>query len=130
MQFLGIGPLEFVLIAVIAVIVLGPKGMVKAAREAGKLIRKIVRSPIWRDVMDTSREIRDIPQKIVREAGIEEDLDELRRSTQGAVSEINHTHFNELPQVKKPIKPLAQEKEDEKTITKAKKEKPDQGKEK
>jgi sec-independent protein translocase protein TatB len=102
MQFLGIGPLEFLLILVIAVIVLGPQGMVKAAREAGKLIRKIVRSPIWHEVMDTSREIRDIPRKIVREAGIEEDLEELRRSTRGAMSELNRTHFSELPTVKKP----------------------------
>jgi sec-independent protein translocase protein TatB len=103
MQFLGIGPLEFLLIIVIAVIVLGPQGMVKAAREAGKLIRKIVRSPIWHEVMDTSREIQDIPRKIVREAGIEEDLAELRRSTRGAVTELNRTHFKELPTVKKPV---------------------------
>ncbi len=104
MQFLGIGPLEFLLIIIIAVIVLGPQGMVKAAREAGKFIRKVVRSPIWHDVMDTSREIRDIPRKIVKEAGIEEDLEELRRTTRGAVSEINRTHFPELPTVKKPKK--------------------------
>lgn len=109
MQLLGIGPLEFLLIIVIAVIVLGPKGMVQAAREASKLIRKIVRSPIWRDIMDTSREIRDIPQKIVREAGIEEDLEELRRSTSGTISELNRTHFSELPTVKKPIKPVEKE---------------------
>ena len=43
MQLLGIGPLELLLIAVIAVIVLGPKGMVNGAREAGKAIRKIKR---------------------------------------------------------------------------------------
>lgn len=102
MQFLGIGPLEFVLIVIIAIIVLGPNGMVKAAREMGKLIRSIVRSPIWRDIMDTSREISDIPKKIVREAGIEQDLEDLRRSTQGTISEINRTHFSELPVVKKP----------------------------
>lgn len=101
MQFLGIGPLEFLLIVVIAVIVLGPQGMVKAAREAGVLIRKVIRSPIWHDVMDTSREIRDIPRKIVREAGIEKDLEDLRRSTQGTMSEINRTHFKELPVIGK-----------------------------
>ena len=83
MEFLGIGPLELLLIIVIAIIVLGPKGMVKAAREMGVLIRKVAKSPLWRDVMDTSREIRDIPQKIVREAGIEDDLEELRRTNPG-----------------------------------------------
>ena len=76
--------------------------MVKAAREAGVFIRKLTHSPIWRDVMDTSREIREIPKKIVREAGIEQDLEDLRRSTQGTLSEINRSHFKELPVVKKP----------------------------
>ena len=108
MQFLGIGPLEFLLIFVIAIVVLGPQGMVKAAREAGKLIRQIVRSPIWHEVMDTSREIRDIPRKIVKEAGIEEDLKELQLSTRGTIPELNRTHFSELPTVKKPAQPTVQ----------------------
>lgn len=93
MNLFGIGPLEFLLIIVIAVIVLGPKGMVEAARETGKFIRKIVRSPIWRDVVDASREIRDFPRKIVREAGIEKDLDDLRKSTQSTLNEIERSHM-------------------------------------
>lgn len=92
MNILGIGSLELLLIAVIAVIVLGPKGMVNGAREAGKAIRKVVHSPLWRDVVDTSREIREFPRKIIREAGIEQDLEDLRRSTRETVSEINRSH--------------------------------------
>jgi len=92
MQLLGIGPLELLLIAVIAVIVLGPKGMVSGAREAGKAIRKIIHSPIWHDIVDTSREIREFPQKLAREAGIEKDLEDLRRSTRGTLNKINHSH--------------------------------------
>ena len=95
MQFIGIGPLEFLLIAVIAIIVLGPKGMVKAARETGKLIRKVIRSPLWREMMDTSREIRDLPNKIAREAGIDEDLEELRRSARDSMSEIDRSVYPE-----------------------------------
>ena len=92
MEFLGIGPLELIFIGIIAVIVLGPKGMVKAAKEAGKVIRKVVRSPVWRDVVDTSREIREFPRKIVREAGIEKDIDDLRKSTRGTFEEIDRFH--------------------------------------
>jgi len=101
MQLLGIGPLELLLIAVIAVIVLGPKGMVSGAREAGKMIRKIVRSPIWHEIVDTSREIREFPQKIAREAGIEKDLEDLRRSTRGALGEINRSHHPQISPVEK-----------------------------
>ena len=99
MQLLGIGPLELLLIAVIAVIVLGPKGMVNGAREAGKAIRKIVRSPIWHEIVDTSREIREFPQKIAREAGIEKDLEDLRRSTRGLTEELNRSHHPNITPV-------------------------------
>ena len=102
MQLLGIGPLELLLIAVIAVIVLGPKGMVSGAREAGKAIRKIVRSPIWHEIVDTYREIREFPQKLAREAGIEKDLEDLRRSTQGTLDEINRSHHPNISPVEKP----------------------------
>ena len=88
MQIFGIGPLEFLLIAIVAIIVLGPKGMVKGAREVGTLIRKIVRSPIWRDVVDTSREIREFPGKIAQEAGLDQDLQELQQTTRGIFHEI------------------------------------------
>jgi len=101
MQLLGIGPLELLLIAVIAVIVLGPKGMVSGAREAAKAIRKIIHSPIWHDIVDTSREIREFPQKLAREAGIEKDLEDLRRSTRGTLNKINHSHQPNISPVNK-----------------------------
>lgn len=97
MQFLGIGPLEFLLIVVLAVIILGPKGMVGAAREAGKLVRKVARSPLWREVVDTSRELRDLPQQIVREAGIEAELEEFRRKTQAGMADIQHELQASIP---------------------------------
>jgi hypothetical protein len=73
------------------VIVLGPKGMVTAARETGKFIRKIIRSPLWREVVETSNEIRELPRKIVREAGIEKDLNDLRDSTRSTIKDINRS---------------------------------------
>lgn len=99
MQLFGIGPLEFLLILVIAVIVLGPKGIVSAARESGKFIRKIIRSPLWREVVDTSNEIRDLPRKIVHEAGIEDDLRELNESTRKSVNKINRSSITGIPSI-------------------------------
>lgn len=116
MNLFGIGPLEFLFIFVIAIIVLGPKGMVEGAREAGKFIRKIIHSPIWRDVVDTSREIREFPRKIAREAGIEKDLEDLRRSTQGTMNEIGNSHIPTIRDINGQTQtPLDQKKhEDEK----------------
>ncbi|HEY60917.1 MAG TPA: hypothetical protein G4N92_09605 [Anaerolineae bacterium] len=80
MQFLGIGPLELLLILILMIVVLGPKGMVKAARELGKLIHKVTHSPYWTEVMETSRELWDLPHKIIKDAGIEEEIRELREN--------------------------------------------------
>ncbi len=102
MQLFGIGPLEFFLILVIAIIVLGPKGMVTAAREAGKLIRKVSHSPLWREIVETSNEIREMPRKIVREAGIEQDLEDFRKSTRSTVSDIERSH---LPNISPAVNP-------------------------
>lgn len=82
MNILGIGPLELVLILIISILVLGPQQMVVTARKAGALVRKVVKSPIWGTIMDTSREIRDIPTKLVREAGLDEDLKDIRSTAQ------------------------------------------------
>jgi sec-independent protein translocase protein TatB len=108
MELFGIGPLELLLILVIAVIVLGPKGMVTAARETGKFIRMIIHSPLWREVVETSNEIRDLPRKIVREAGIEKDLKELRDSTRTTINDINRS---KVP-IMTPVKLSPQEKPD------------------
>ncbi len=82
MNILGIGPLELIFIIIIMILVLGPQQMVTTARKAGVYIRKIVKSPMWGTIMDTSREIRDIPTRLVREAGLEEEMKEIRSSTQ------------------------------------------------
>lgn len=78
MDILGIGPLEFILILIIAFIVLGPADMVKAGRTMGKFLRKIVTSPTWRAVTQTSNEIRRLPNKLMREAGLDEEISTLK----------------------------------------------------
>ncbi len=77
MEILGIGPLELVFILLIALIVLGPKDMVKAGRTIGQFLRKVVTSPTWRTVQQTSRDLRYLPNKLMREAGLEDLKDQL-----------------------------------------------------
>lgn len=72
MDILGIGPLELVFILIIALIVLGPKDMVKAGKTIGRALRAIVTSPTWKVVQQASREVRTLPNRLIREAGIEE----------------------------------------------------------
>jgi len=77
MDILGIGPLELLFILIIALIVLGPKDMAKAGRTIGRYLRQIVTSPTWHSVQNTSRELRNLPNKLIREAGMEEDLKDI-----------------------------------------------------
>lgn len=90
MEFLGVGPFELIFIAVIALIFLGPKDMVSAGRTLGRTLRKIVMSPMWKAVRATGQGIQDLPNRLIREAGIEEDLKDLEKLEQ-EVRETTHT---------------------------------------
>ena len=85
MDILGIGPLELVFILIIALIVLGPKDMVKAGGTIGKVLRQIVTSPTWHAVTKTSNELRNLPTKLIRDAGLEEDLKQISDVTKSAI---------------------------------------------
>jgi Sec-independent protein translocase protein TatA len=72
MEFLGIGPLELFFILIIALIILGPGDMVKAGRTLGRFLRKVVTSPEWQTVQKASRELKYLPNRLMREASLED----------------------------------------------------------
>ena len=79
MEIFNIGPLELVFILLIMLIVLGPEDMIKTGRSIAKGISKLIRSPIWKSLISTSQEIRELPRKFIREAGLEESAEELKK---------------------------------------------------
>lgn len=78
MDIFGIGPLEFFFILVIALIVFGPNDLAKAGRSLGRFIRKFILSDEWRAIQQTSREFRNLPNRLMREAQIEDLQNEIR----------------------------------------------------
>jgi Sec-independent protein translocase protein TatA len=86
MEFLGVGPMELFFILIIALIVLGPKDMVKAGRTLGRWMRQIVTSPTWHSVQETSRNLRQLPTKLMRDAGLEDLPNELKEDLNEAQS--------------------------------------------
>ena len=60
------------IILIIALIVLGPNDMVKAGRNLGRFLRKVVTSSEWRTVQQASNEFRNLPNRLIREAGLED----------------------------------------------------------
>ncbi len=89
MDILGIGPLELFFIILIALIVLGPKDMVKAGRTIGKGLRQLVMSENWRTIQRASREIRTLPNRLIREAGIEEIEQDISKTAQDLATETS-----------------------------------------
>lgn len=79
MQFLNIGALEFVFILLLILVVLGPRKAVKTAGELGTLIKKVTNSKFWKDLVNTSEEIRDLPRKMMDEAELKETINSLDR---------------------------------------------------
>lgn len=72
MDIFGIGPTELVFIILIALILLGPKDMQKTGRTIGRFLRDMTTSESWRAFRDTSRELRNLPTRLMREANIED----------------------------------------------------------
>lgn len=85
MEILGIGPLELFFIVLIALIVLGPRDIVKAGRTIGDGLRRLVTSDTWRMVSQTSRRLRHLPDELIREAGLD---DEIRKTAAMAKTAI------------------------------------------
>jgi Sec-independent protein translocase protein TatA len=81
MEIFNVSPWELVLILLVALIVLGPENMVKTARSAGKAVNRFTKSAMWATLRSTTKELRDLPTRIVREAGLEEPASELDRQS-------------------------------------------------
>ena len=100
MEILGIGPSELIFIVIIAIIVLGPKDMQKAGRTIGKWLRNVVTSDGWKLFQQTSREIQTLPNRLMRDAALDELKEterELRRPLALDEPPRNESVANPLP---------------------------------
>ncbi|HBH12713.1 MAG TPA: hypothetical protein DDX29_06340 [Clostridiales bacterium] len=81
MKVFNVGALEFVFILLLAFIVLGPEKAIKAAGDVARWIRGLTNSQFWKDLVSTSREIQDIPKKLMEDADLQNTIADLDRST-------------------------------------------------
>jgi len=86
MEILGVGPSELVFIVIIALLILGPKDMQKAGKTIGKFLRDVVTSDYWKMFQQTSRELRTLPNRLMREAN-----DEVNQIGNQIGNEINNS---------------------------------------
>ena len=81
MNILGVGPLEIIVLLLIGLLIFGPDDLMKAGKTAGKFIQKVTTSEGWQSLKEISREIRAIPNRLAREAQLEELQEELKQET-------------------------------------------------
>ena len=86
MEILGIGPSELVLIVVLALIILGPRDMQKAGRTLGRWLRQVITSDGWKFFQQTSREIQTLPNRLMRDAALEE-LQSMEKEIRGPLEQ-------------------------------------------
>ncbi|UYN89470.1 MAG: twin-arginine translocase TatA/TatE family subunit [Anaerolineales bacterium] len=72
MQFLGISPTELIFIIIILFVVLGPQDLVKVGSTLGRSMRKLRESGAWKTMTDATRQLRELPQTLARQAGVDE----------------------------------------------------------
>ncbi|MHC1740267.1 MAG: hypothetical protein AB9897_04065 [Anaerolineaceae bacterium] len=82
MEIFGIGPLELLFIVLIALLVLGPREMKKSAQKAAGWIKKLRQSELW----STTKEVMDIPNQVMRETGLDEEIHELQNLSKTKVT--------------------------------------------
>src|SRR4030042_1829601 len=88
MEILGLGPLEFFFVLLIALIIIGPRDMAKPARTLGRSLNRLYKSDSWRMILRASRNLRTLPNRLAREAEMAE-LREARDAIKEAGQEVS-----------------------------------------
>ena len=72
MDLLGVGPLELVFVLLIIFLVLNPKDLAATGKKIGRMLSTVRKSEFWRGVTQVTREVRDLPTTLMREAELED----------------------------------------------------------
>lgn len=108
MDILGIGVPEFTFIILIAIIILGPKDMVSAGKTLGRMMRKIILSPEWSAMRKTGDELTRLPNRLMREAMLEDlqkELEDPLKAAEFSNRTIATPNANRNSAVQAPEKP-------------------------
>jgi sec-independent protein translocase protein TatB len=83
MELLGIGPLELIVIIILALVVFSPKDIVGGGKAVGRWINRLYRSETYRSMKQVSQELQDLPNRLAREANLD-DLKDLEKEVKSA----------------------------------------------
>lgn len=109
MKFFNLGLPEIIFIIILALIIFGPGNMVKTAKDAGVLIRKVTKSPYWKEVWATRRELNEIPKMLAKEANLDETIRDLNKESRNVTSSVASTVSDFIKEVENPVRQSQEE---------------------
>ena len=83
MEFLGIGPMELLVIVILALIVFSPKDIAGGGKAVGRWLNRLYRSDTYRSMKQVSQELQDLPNRLAQEAHLDE-LKDLEKEVKAA----------------------------------------------
>jgi len=86
MDLLGVGPLELVFILLIVFLIIGPNDLAATGKKFGRFLSTVKKSEFWRGVNQISKEVRTLPNTLMREA----ELEDLKKGMEKDTSEIRN----------------------------------------
>lgn len=101
MQVFNVGVLELLFILIIAFIVLGPRKAIRSAGEVGRWIKNFTKSPLWREIISTSNEIRDLPNKLMEDAELKQTIEDLDYSAKEINKDLNQLQIETNAEIQK-----------------------------
>jgi Sec-independent protein translocase protein TatA len=104
MNIFGLGPLEILLILLVVLILFGPKDIQKAGKTIGTMLNKLVRSDGWRAVTQTSRELKNLPNRLMRESGLDEIQAKTKKDMSDAATGLNLARLD-VGSIQPPLNP-------------------------
>ena len=102
MEIFNIGIPELILILVLMLVILGPDEMIRLSKKIGEWIVTLIKSPLWKNLSSTVRDVNELPRQLAREANLEETVrqiketnaqlnEELRRKNQELSNDIRRS---------------------------------------
>lgn len=77
--FCGLGLPELIIIALLGFVLIGPDRTRELALQFGRILRRVMKSPWWREFNQVTDAMRNLPTTLVRMAELEETQAELQR---------------------------------------------------
>jgi Sec-independent protein translocase protein TatA len=109
LNVLGIGLPEILFFVVLLLLLFGPNDLARMARDIGRFVGRVTRSPNFQTIQQASQELRNLPQRIVQEAQLEELKQEAQALKDTVAGPLTPPPASKAPSADSPFRAWTQE---------------------